>query len=99
MDPTVAVAWITALGAAATGVFSAVSAWLARRQARQEADIDVLALLVTHFLPYWEVEHLDKLLRRQPLVFDLGQLKRFPDEVRHLRDLRLIEPHSPEFHI
>jgi hypothetical protein len=99
MDPKLAVAWISVLGTVATGVFSLVSAWLARRQARQEGDIDVLALLVNHFLPYWEVEHLERLLRREPLPFDAERFQRFPDEVRHLRDLRLIEPHRPEFHI
>jgi hypothetical protein len=99
MDPSVAVAWITVIGMVAAGVFSVGTTVHARRQSRQQEDIDALALLVHHFLPRWEVEHLDKLYRRQPLRYYLNEVKKFPDEVRHLRDLSLIEPHRSEFHV
>src|SRR5262249_41189364 len=99
MDPSVAVAWITVLGTFLTGLFSVVTALLARRQNRQQEECDVPALLVNPFPPRWEVGPLDNLYRRQPFPYDVKRFEKFPDEVRHLRDLELIEPHQSDFHV
>jgi hypothetical protein len=59
----------------------------------QGIEIDQLKLLIAHFLPYWEVEHMKNLLKKEPFWIDLDNAPAsFESELRHLRWLKLIDP-------
>jgi hypothetical protein len=96
MNTGVAVALI---GTLITAVGSIVVALIARAQQRQQGEIDMLSFLVSHFLPRWELDHLQKLARGEPLPYDKGRYPGFEQEVRQLRDRDLITPKNPSFHV
>jgi hypothetical protein len=99
MDTSVAIALIGVIGTLITAVASIVVALIAREQHRQKHEIDVLWFLVSHFLPHWEREHLQKLARGEPFPYDKGRYLRFEDEVRQLKDRELIEPKKAGFKV
>jgi hypothetical protein len=62
---------------------------VATKQVIQQADIDKLKFLMSHFLSEWELLHLRKLEEGGPFPYRVeGQ---FRDELRRLRSLKLIE--------
>jgi hypothetical protein len=92
MDSNVVVALITAAG-------TMVAALIAREQRRQKGEIDALSFVVNHFLPYWELDHLEKLARGEPLPYDKQKYPDFESEVRQLKDRKLIAPRQAGFHV
>ncbi|MBV9198487.1 MAG: hypothetical protein JOY83_01905 [Alphaproteobacteria bacterium] len=66
--------------------------WVEEKVEAQGSDIEQLKFLITHFLPFWEIEHLKNLLGEEPFEMDLDHLpRRFEDEVRHLRHLGFLD--------
>jgi hypothetical protein len=92
VDTNVVVALITAAG-------TMVAALIAREQRRQKGEIDALSFVVNHFLPYWELDHLQTLARGEPLPYDREKYPDFESEVRQLKDRKLIAPRQAGFHV
>ncbi len=61
--------------------------WHEQRQQRRE--IDALSFLVSHFLPYWEINHLERLASDSPFPYDISPS--FEREIRHLWGVNFIE--------
>lgn len=64
--------------------------WQEQRQQRK--DIDALNFLVSHFLPHWELEHLQRLASDSPFPYDMRPS--FEREIRHLWGINFIEKTS-----
>jgi len=59
-----------------------------QEQQRQKQEIDSLSFLVSHFLPGFELKHLQKLSGTKPFVYDMNSS--FQQELRHLWQLSFI---------
>ena len=99
MDTSVVVAWIGTLGSLITAAGAIIAALLKREQQRQKGEIDGLSFVVSQFLPYWELDHLEKLARGEPLPYDKDKYPDFESEVRLLKDRKLIAPRKTGFHV
>ena len=99
MDTSVVVAWIGTLGSLITAAGAIIAALLKREQQRQKGEIDGLSFVVSHFLPYWELDHLQTLARGEPLPYDKEKYPDFESEVRQLKDRKLIAPRQAGFHV
>jgi Predicted nucleotide-binding protein containing TIR-like domain len=61
-------------------------------QQRQKSEIDALSFVIAHFLPFFEVEHLDKLKRDEKFPYRMHP--GFEKELRHLWELGFIRKKS-----
>ncbi len=59
-----------------------------QEQQRQKQEIDTLSFLISHFLPGFELIHLQKLSSSEPFLYDMNPS--FEQELRHLWQLNFI---------
>lgn len=61
---------------------------VAKEQQRQKQEIDALSFLVSHFIPLYEIQHMEKLANGEPFPFSMHE--GFERELRHLSELHFI---------